>query len=178
MLHVTCLSPHALTPTYLLTCSHTLQHTVIDPIHPMAVRDALGSQPLDLILLTSESPLITEAAEALHHRMSAPILASNTLNTRKLPIARYLTDGEVVGLGPLAQTVYVPQGDSSSDIMCYALGSEGLLFTGPLFAGGTAGHKANKLAIAKLRILPTDTTVHGGNTHGGQPLGPLLDNLK
>ena len=174
MLHVTCLSPHAHTPTYLLTCSHTLQRTVLDPIHPMAVLDALGSQPLDLILLTNASALVVEAAEVLHHRTSAAILASNTLNTRKLPIARYLTDGEVVGLGPLAQTVYVPEGD----LMCYALGSEGLLFTGPLFAEGLASHKANKLGMAKLGILPTDTTVHGGGTNGGQPLGPLLEKLK
>lgn len=174
MLHVTRLSPHATTPTYMLTCGHTLQRTVVDPIHPAAVLDALGTYPLDLILLTTHTPLVAEAAELLHHRTGSPILASNTLGGSKLPIARYLTDGEVVGLGPLAQTVYVPEGD----IMCYALGSEGLLFTGPLFANGLAGHKANKLAMAKLGILPSDTTVHGGGTNGGQPLGPLLDKLK
>ena len=177
MLHVTRLSPHEHTPTYMLTCGHTLQRTVVDPIHPMAVLDALGSHPLDLILLTTATALTTEAAEILHHRTGGPILASNTLSGGKLPVARYLTDGEVVGLGPLAQTVYVPEGD----VMCYALGSEGILFTGPLFAeannSNLATHKANRLAIAKLGILPSDTTVHGGGTQG-QLLGPLLENLK
>jgi hypothetical protein len=169
MLHTTLISPHAETPTYLLTCTHTLQRTVLDPIHPAMVTDALGSHALDLILLTSATELTLAAAEILHHRTGAPILASNTLNETALPIARYLTDGEVVGLGPLAQTIYIPEGD----IMCYALGAEGLLFTGPLFANGAAKHKLNKLAMAKLGILPQDTTTHGGNAQG-QPLGPLL----
>lgn len=178
MLHVTRLSPHEHTPTYMLTCGHTLQRTVVDPIHPMAVLDALGSHPLDLILLTAATPLTTEAADTLHHRTGAAILACNTLSGTKLPVARYLTDGEIVGLGPLAQTVFVPEGE----ILCYALGSEGILFTGPLFAeadnSNLASHKINRLAIAKLSILPSDTTVYGGGTNGGQPLGPLLENLK
>ncbi|RYG60596.1 MAG: hypothetical protein EON60_06570 [Alphaproteobacteria bacterium] len=170
MLHTTLISPHPETPTFLLTCTHTLQRTVIDPIHPAAVQDALGSQHLDLILLTAATELTLAAAEILHHRTGAPVLASNTLNETALPVARYLTDGEVVGLGPLAQTIYIPEGD----IMCYALGSEGLLFTGPLFAGGATKHKANRTAIAKLGILPPDTTTHGGSTQG-LPLGPLLE---
>ncbi|RYG60693.1 MAG: hypothetical protein EON60_06265 [Alphaproteobacteria bacterium] len=170
MLHTTLISAHPETPTYLLTCTHTLQRTVIDPIHPTAVQDSLGSQHLDLILLTTATELTLAAAEILHHRTGAPILSSNTLNGTALPVARYLTDGEVVGLGPLAQTIYIPEGD----IMCYALGSEGLLFGGPLFATGVTKHKANRTAIAKLGILPTDTTVHGGGT-SGLPLGPLLE---
>ncbi|PZP39200.1 MAG: hypothetical protein DI585_04885 [Pseudomonas fluorescens] len=173
MLHVTLVSPHAETPTYLLTCAHTLQRTVIDPIHPAMVMDALGNHQPDLILLTTATELTLAAAEILHHRTGGAILASNTLNGMSLPVARYLTDGEIVGMGPLAQTVYVPEGD----VMCYALGSEGLLFTGPLFANGMAKHKANRSAIAKLGIVPSDTTVHGGSTQG-LPLGPLLDNLK
>lgn len=173
MMHATLVSPHPETPTYLLTCAHTLQRTVLDPIHPAMVMDALGSHKPDLILLTCATELTLAAAEILHHRTGAPILASNTLNETALPIARYLTDGDVVGLGPLAQTIYIPEGD----IVCYALGAEGLLFTGPLFATGFARHKANKSAIAKLGILPSDTTVHGGTTQG-LPLGPLLANLK
>lgn len=173
MMHVTLVSPHAETPTYLLTCTHTLQRTVIDPIHPAMVIDALGSHKPDLILLTTATELTLAAAEILHHRTGAPILASNTLNETALPVARYLTDGEVVGLGPLAQTIYIPEGD----ILCYALGAEGLLFTGPLLSSGVATHKANRSAIAKLGILPSDTTTHGGAAPG-QPLGPLLANLK
>ncbi len=173
MLHTTLISAHPSTPTYLLTCTPTLHRTVIDPIHPATVLDALGTQPLDLILLTTATELTFAAAEILHHRTGAPILASNTLNETALPVARYLTDGEVVGLGPLAQTIYIPEGD----IMCYALGSEGLLFTGPLFAGKSAGHKANRLAMAKLAILPDDTSVHGGAANG-LPLGPLLETGK
>jgi hypothetical protein len=177
MLHTTLISPHDETPTYLLTCTHTLQRTVIDPIHPAAVQDALGSHTLDLILLTAATELTLAAAEILHHRMGAPILSSNTLNETALPVARYLTDGEVVGLGPLAQTIFVPHSDDETGILCYALGAEGILFTGPLFSNGAAKHKANRNAMAKLGILPSDTTVYGGHT-AGQPLGPLLENLK
>lgn len=173
MLHTTLISAHPETPTYLLTCTHTLHRTIIDPIHPVAAQDALGAQPLDLILLTTATELTLAAAEILHHRTGAPILASNTLNETALPVARYLTDGEVVGLGPLAQTIYIPEGE----IMCYALGAEGLIFTGPLFASKAAKHKANRLAMAKLGILPTDTTTHGGSANG-LPLGPLLENNK
>lgn len=169
MLHTTLISPHTETPSYLLTCTHTLQRTVVDPIHPAMVQDALGSHQLDLILLTTATELTLAAAEILHHRTGAAILASNTLSETSLPVARYLTDGEIVGLGPLAQTIFIPEGN----ILCYALGSEGLLFTGPLFVNGTAKHKANKFAMAKLGILPDDTSVHGGGTQG-QPLGPLL----
>ncbi len=170
MLHTTLISAHPETPTYLLTCTHTLQRTLVDPIHPASVHDARGNPHLDLILLTSATELTLAAAEILHHRLGAPILASNTLNETALPVARYLTDGEVVGLGPLAQTIYIPEGD----ILCYALGAEGLLFCGPLFASGAVSHKANRNAVAKLGILPTDTTTHGGSTQG-LPLGPLLE---
>jgi hypothetical protein len=170
MLHTTLITQHEQTPSYLITCTHTLHRTVIDPIHPASVQDALGTQPLDLILLTSATELTLAAAEILHHRTGAPILASNTLNQTALPVARYLSDGEIVGIGPLAQTIYIPEGD----ILCYALGSEGIIFTGSLFANGAAKHKANRNAIAKLGILPSDTTTHGGNT-GGLPLGPLLE---
>lgn len=169
MMHVTLISPHAETPTYLLTCAHTFHRTVLDPIHPAMVTDALGSHKPDLILLTCATELTLAAAEILHHRTGAPILASNTLNEMALPVARYLSDGEVVGLGPLAQTIYIPEGD----ILCYALGAEGLLFTGPLFANGAAKLKPNKNAMARLGTLPSDTTVHGGTTQG-MPLGPLL----
>lgn len=180
MLHTTLVSPHDETPTYLLTCTHTLQRTIVDPIHPAMVTDALGSHQLDLILLTAATELTLAAAEILHHRTGAPILASNTLNETALPVARYLTDGEVVGLGPLAQTIFIPhgmQGMEESGILCFALGSEGILFTGPLFTNGTAKHKANRNAMTKLGILPNDTSVYGGTT-SGNPLGPLLENLK
>ncbi len=177
MMHVTLISPHAETPTYLLTCAHTFQRTVLDPIHPAMVTDALGSHKPDLILLTTATELTLAAAEILHHRTGAPILASNTLNQTALPVARYLSDGEVVGLGPLAQTIYIPEGPNGSDIVCFALGAEGLLFTGPLFTGNTLKLKANKNAIARLGTLPSDTTVHGGHAQG-QPLGPLLESPK
>lgn len=172
MLHVTLLSPHEETPTYLLTCSHTFQRTVIDPIHPAMVTDALGSHKPDLILLTAATELTMAASEILHHRTGAPLLASNTLNETALPIARYLTDGDVVGLGPLAQTIFMPE----EQILCFALGAEGLLFTGSLFTGQPGKHKTNKSALGRLRILPTDTTTYGGST-SGLPLGPLLANL-
>lgn len=170
MMHVTLVSPHEHTPTYLLTCAHTLQRTVLDPIHPAMVMDALGTNKPDLILLTTATELTLAAAEILHHRTGAPILAGNTLNETALPVARYLTDGDIVGLGPLAQTIYIPEGD----ILCYAMGAEGLLFTGPLFANPKAlTNKLNKPALAKLATLPTDTTTHGGSAQG-LPLGPLL----
>lgn len=174
MMHVTLISPHAETPTYLLTCAHTFHRTVLDPIHPAMVMDALGTHKPDLILLTCATELTLAAAEILHHRTGAPILASNTLNEMAIPVARYLTDGEVVGLGPLAQTIYIPEGPNNTSILCYALGAEGLLFTGPLFANGAAKLKANKNAMARLGTLPSDTATHGGCTEG-MPLGPLLN---
>jgi hypothetical protein len=169
MMHVTLVNPHPHTPTYLLTCGHTYHRTVIDPTHPMQVKDILGDSTLDLILLTSATELTLSSAEILHHRTGAPILAAESFRETALPIARYLTDGEVVGLGPLAQTIHIPDGD----ILCYAVGMEGVIFTGPLFASGLADHKANKAAIAKLKILPEDTIVCGGGADQ-LPLGPLL----
>ena len=169
MLHITLLTPHAETPTYLLTCGHTWHRTVVDPTHPATVQDALGNNKPDLILLTAATELTLSSAEILHHRTGAPILAGATLHDTALPIARYLEDGDIVGLGPLAQTIHIPEGD----IMCYALGSEGAILTGPLFASGLAEHKANRKAIEKLKTLPDHTMVYGGGAIE-QPLITLL----
>lgn len=169
MLHVTLITPHPQTPTYLLTCGHTWHRTVLDPTHPAMVQDALGDNKPDLILLTTPTELTLASAEILHHRTGAPILAHESLKETALPIARGLTHGEIVGLGPLAQTIYFPEGN----ILCYALGSESVIFTGPLFATGVARHKANKGALTTLTALPEDTTACGGGAHN-LPLPGLL----
>lgn len=161
MLHVTLLEPHPHTPTYLLTCGHTWHRTVVDPVNPATVQTALGLDKLDLILLTGISELTLAGAEILHHRTGAPVLAGDALRETALPVARYLADGDIVGLGPLAQTVLFPNGN----VLCYALGSEGVIFTGPLFATGLASHKANRAALATLKMLPEETTACGGGTH-------------
>jgi len=169
MLHITLLAPHGQTPTYLLSCGHTWHRTVLDPTHPAPVQEALGNHKLDLILLTAATEHTLSSAEILHHRTGAPILASYALQGTALPVARYLEDGEVVGLGPLAQTILIAEGE----VLCYALGSEGALFTGPLFASGLLEHKANRGALAKLKALPEHTMVYGGGAIE-QPLGLLL----
>ncbi|MBI1309058.1 MAG: hypothetical protein GC129_04295 [Proteobacteria bacterium] len=169
MLHVTMLEPHPQTPTYLLTCAHTYHRTVLDPTNPDTVEKSMGKDKLDLILLTTATELTLASAEILHHRTGAPILAGENFKETALPVARYLTDGEIVGLGPLAQTVFIPHGD----IMCYALGTEEVIFTGPLFATGLADHKANKKALATLAALPEGMSVCGGGAHN-LPLAGLL----
>lgn len=169
MLHVTMLEPHPQTPTYLLTCAHTFHRTVLDPVSPTIVQKALGNEKLDLILLTTATELTLASAEILHHRTGAPILAAESLKETALPVARYLSDGEIVGIGPLAQTILLPQGN----ILCFALGTEEVIFTGPLFATGLAAHKANRKAMATLSLLPEDTHVCGGGAHN-LPLTGLL----
>jgi hypothetical protein len=169
MLHVALVEPHPQTPTYLLTCATTWQRTVIDPLHPHTVLEALGTDKLDLILLTCMTELTLAGAEMLHHRTGAPILAAENVQQTALPVARLLRAGEVVGLGPLAQTIWLPEGE----VMCYALGSEGVIFTGPLFATGVMAKKANKSALAMLKLLPEDTVACGGGAHN-LPLAGLL----
>jgi hypothetical protein len=161
MLHVTMLDLHPQTPTYLLVCAHTWHRTVLDPINPRLVKERLGADKLDLILLTTATEQTLAAAEWLHHHVGAPILAGIGLQETQLPVARYLEDGTIVGLGPLAQTIDIPEGG----ITCYALGAENVVFTGPLFATGISRKKANKAAMAKLAALPEDTHVCGGGAH-------------
>lgn len=169
MLHVTLIDPHPTTPTYLLTCAHTFHRTVIDPTNITLVEKALGENKPDLILLTAATELTIANAEILHHRTGASILGAENLRETNLPVARYLSDGEVVGMGPLAQTILLPQGN----ILCYALGTEGVIFTGPLFATGVAASKANRKAMATLQALPEETTACGGGAHN-LPLAGLL----
>ena len=169
MLHLTLITPHALSPTYLLTCGHTWQRTVIDPVAPAEVAAALTGQALDLILLTTLNEFTLASAEWLHRHAGAPILAPAHFQQTALPVARYLNDGEIVGLGPLAQTLWVPHGQT----MLYALGSENLLFAGPLWATGSLAHKENKPVRTTLAALPDDMAVFGGGAHD-QPLRDLL----
>lgn len=169
MLDVIMLEPHPQTPTYLLTCAHTFHRTLIDPVALQPCLAGLGENKLDLILLTAVTEPILATAQLLHQRTGAPILAAENFRETALPVARYLGDGEVVGLGPLAQTILLPEGN----IMCYALGSEGVIFTGPLFATGLANHKHNRKAMATLSALPEDTTACGGGAHN-LPLPGLL----
>lgn len=173
MLHVTLVEPHPHTPTYLLTCGHTWHRTVIDPVNPAAVQTALHGEKLDLILLTGINELTLASAEILHHRTGAPVLAGDALRETALPVARYLADGDIVGIGPLAQTVLFPDGN----VLCYALGSEGVIFTGPLFATGLISHKANKGALAALKMLPEETHACGGGTHNLELKGLLTAGL-
>lgn len=161
MLNITQIEPHSHTPSYLLTCVHTWHRTVIDPLNAGTVQKALGENKLDLILLTTATEGTLLGAETLHQRTGAPVLAAENLRETSLPVARYLEDGTIVGLGPLAQTVLIPDGN----ILCYALGSENIIFTGPLFATGLAEHKANKKAIMALSSLPDYTLACGGGAH-------------
>ncbi len=169
MLHVTMLDFHPQTPTYLLVCAHTWHRTVLDPVNPRLVKERLGADKLDLILLTTATEQTLAAAEWLHHHTGAPILAGETLRETGLPVARYLENGTIVGLGPLAQTITLPEGG----ITCYAMGAENVVFTGPLFATGVARHKANTAAMAALALLPEETHVCGGGAHN-LPLKELL----
>jgi hypothetical protein len=170
MLHVTMVEPHPQTPTYLLVCAHTFQRAVIDPVNVPITQHVLGQDKLDLILLTTPTEFTLAAAELLHARTSAPILAGKNMQEIRLPVARYLADGETVGLGALAQTLWLPEGG----ITAYAFGSEGVVFTGPLFATGVARHKANAKAIGVLANLSDDTRVCGGGAHN-LPLRGLLE---
>ncbi|NBX86514.1 MAG: hypothetical protein EBQ80_04695 [Proteobacteria bacterium] len=169
MLHVTMVDPHPQTPCYLLTCAHTWHRTIVDPTSPKLVQAALAENKLDLILITAMNEATLASAEILHHRTSAPILGGEYLKETALPVARYLEDGAVVGLGPLAQTILLPHGN----ILCYAMGSEGVVFTGPLFATGLTHHKTNKKALLKLQNLPEETMACGGGAHN-LPLVGLL----
>ncbi len=161
MLHVQMVEPHPQTPTYLLVCALTAHRTVLDPINLPATLHALAGEKLDLILLTAPTEYTLANAELLHARTGAPILAGENLRETRLPVARYLGNGEIVGVGPLAQTLFLPEGG----ITAYAFGSESVVFTGPLFATGVARHKANSKAIAALANLPEDTQVCGGGAH-------------
>ncbi len=169
MLHVSMLDLHPQTPSYLLVCPQTYHRTVLDPIGVAAPLQALGNDPLDLILLTTPTEYTLAAAELLHARTGAPILAGENLRETRLPVARYLGPGEIVGLGPLAQTLWLPEGG----ITAYALGMDEVVFTGPLFATGVARHRANATALAALESLPAETAVLGGGAHN-LPLGELL----
>jgi glyoxylase-like metal-dependent hydrolase (beta-lactamase superfamily II) len=169
MLNVTLITPHPQTPTYLAECAHTFHRTIIDPVAAADVEKILGTNKPDLILLTSATEQTVSGAGILAERTGAPILASAALLATALPIARTLESGEIVGMGPLAQTVWIPDGD----IMCYALGSENIIFTGPLFATGVLAHKPNKGVLITLQNLPEDTTACGGGAHN-LPLAPLL----
>ncbi|MCA3244557.1 MAG: hypothetical protein INF43_04550 [Alphaproteobacteria bacterium] len=170
MLHVAMVEPHPQTPTYLLVCAHTYHRTVLDPVNVAATQHALGEDKLDLILLTTPTEYTLAAAELLQARTGAPILAGENLRETRLPVARYLGNGEIVGVGPLAQTLWLPEGG----ITAYAFGSEGVVFTGPLFATGVARHKANAKAIGTLANLPDETQVCGGGAHN-LPLRGLLE---
>lgn len=161
MLHVSMLEHHPQTPSYLLVCAQTFYRTVIDPTNIPAILHGLGADKLDLILLTAITEQTLAAAELLHSRTGAPILAGENFRDIRLPVARYLQNGEIVGVGPLAQTLWVPEGG----IMAYAFGAEEVVFTGPLFATGVARHKANHMAMAALEALPEDTMVCGGGAH-------------
>lgn len=169
MLHVSMLEHHPQTPTYLLVCAQTFHRTVIDPTSIPAVMHGLGKDKLDLILLTSLTEQTLASAELLHSRTGAAILAPESFKDVRLPVARYLQNGDIVGVGPLAQTLWLPEGG----IMAYAFGAEEVVFTGPLFATGVARHKANASAMAALGALPEDTRVCGGGAHN-LPLGDLL----
>lgn len=169
MLHVTLVEPHPQTPGYLLTCAHTYHRTMLDPVNLNATMTALGDNKLDLILLTNISEELLATAEILHHRTGAPILGGHAFQQTNLPVARYLGDGEIVGMGPLGQTILLPEGE----ILCYALGSENVIFTGPLFATGLAGHKGNKKAMVTLQALPEETMACGGGAHNLPLLGLL-----
>jgi pyruvate/2-oxoglutarate dehydrogenase complex dihydrolipoamide dehydrogenase (E3) component len=57
--------------------------------------------------------------------------------------------------------------------MAYALGSEQVLLTGPLFATGSLSHKDNRSALNTLKALPEDMAVFGGGAHD-RPLIELL----
>ncbi len=172
-LHVTLVTPDSATPGYLVTCARTLHRTVIDPTHPADVLAALGEQPLDLILLTTLTPATAAAARALHLHTRAPVLASEDIQTEAksshLPLARLLTDGDIVGLGPLAQTLSLPAHTNEAEwteapqrlgpsVMAYAIGSEGVIFTGPLFA-----ESPRRPLPATLQGLPEDWLVLGGH---------------
>lgn len=170
MLHVIMVEPHPQTPTYLLTCAHTAHRTIIDPVSLTSCNASLKDLKLDLILLTTITEAILATAAKLRETTGAPILAGENFRETNLPIARYLEDGAIVGLGPLAQTILIPHGQ----ITCYALGTENVIFTGPLFATGVAEHKANRKAMATLAALPEDTGVCGGGAHN-LPLKGLLE---
>lgn len=172
-LHITLLTPDAATPGYLLTCARTLHRTVVDPTHPADVITALGEQPLDLILLTTLTPATAKAALTLHLHTRAPVLASEDIQTEAksyhLPLARVLTDGDIVGLGPLAQTLELaaPVTEAAEGevpqllgptIMAYAVGTEGVLFVGPLFA-----EAPRRPLPPTLEGLPEDWLVFGGH---------------
>jgi hypothetical protein len=169
MLHLTLITPHPQSPTYLLACGHTWHRTVLDPVAPTDVMSVMAGQTIDLIMLTTLNEYTLASAEWLHRHASAPILAPESFKETALPVARYLGDGEVVGLGPLAQTLWLPHGQ----IMAYALGSEQVLLTGPLFATGSLSHKDNRSALNTLKALPEDMAVFGGGTHD-RPLNELL----
>ena len=160
---------HPQTPTYLLVCAHTYHRTVIDPVGVQAVQKGLGKDKLDLILLTTATEHTLAAAELLHQRTGAPILAGENLRETRLPVARFLGNGEIVGVGPLAQTLLFPEGG----ITAYAFGAEEVVFTGPLFATGVARQKANSGAMAALAALPEETKACGGGAHN-LPLKELL----
>ena len=91
-LHVSLLTPHSATPTYLLTCARTYHRTLLDPTTPADISRALAGDAVDLILLTTLTPEIQSAATILHHHTGAPILALNPAGTSRtntpLPIAR------------------------------------------------------------------------------------------
>jgi hypothetical protein len=161
MLHVTMLDLHPQTPTYLLVCASTFQRAVLDPTNVPTTLHGLGADKLDLILLTTATEHTLAAAELLHARTGAPILAGENLRETRLPVARYVVGGEVVGIGPLAQALWLPEGG----ITAYAFGVEEVVFTGPLFATGVGRHKANAGAMATLANLPEETRACGGGAH-------------
>lgn len=170
MLHISLVSDHPQTPTYLLVCGHTCHRTVVDPVAPADVEKILGKDPLDLILLTTATELTLASAEVLSHSTGAPILAAAALQDTALPLARALHDGDIVGLGPLAQTIWVP----SAHTLCYALGAENALFVGSLFATGPLIQKGHKTLLKMLSALPDEMRVYGGKVHE-RPLADLLN---
>jgi hypothetical protein len=169
MLHVTMLDLHPHTPTYLVVCAASWHRTVVDPLNPKSVLASLGTDKLDLIFLTAATEDTLAAAELLHQRTGAPILASESLRGTSLPVARYVSHGEQVGIGPIGTVVATAAGE----IVCLAFAEEGLLLSGPLFATGVLGQPAQAPTLAALQRLPAEVQACGGGAYN-VPLAGVL----